>query len=436
MINDKKPLVIYKSKFTLGLNNPDRKVKISDISSRNKIGGIFNYFSNIKKRAINMFDYYEGKINKDKRVNIILENGEYATEEDVSKLKKDYLKYFNNSNLYEGIISFDNDYIDEMINLKDLEKLITKEVLPKFFKNIGYKDVKNMAYIAALHANTDNYHFHIAFIEKKPNFINANGEITYRRKGKLSQNEIIFIKNETIHSIKRHKEFTPLVIMTNKEIDDLKKYFKPGEKNYILKNYDDLILEENILRLGELLYKKRKDKKEKIKFNSIYDKEITSLTKNIKNYLFKNKKSELYQKDNEFKQSIKMINNYFYNINKENNNKRRKFNSEYAISKQEYIDNYIYNAIVNHSYFKYSKIKENRNYLNENDIIKEIILKKYKRNKKQTKKDILINYLKNNNEKLKYKNINQIEESIKNINAEMEEAIEEFSKLFQNDYSK
>jgi len=436
MNKDKIPLVIYKSKFTLALNSPDRKVKISDISGRNKIGGIFNYFSNIKKRAVNMFDYYEGKINKDVRVNIVLESGEYATEDDVIKLKQDYIKYFNNSNLYEGIISFNNDYIDEMIDLRDLEKLISKEVLPKFFKNIGYKNPKDMAYIVALHSNTDNYHFHVAFIEKKPNYINSNGEITYRRKGQISKSEINFLKNETIHAIKRHKEFTPLVLKTNKEIDDLKKYFKPGEKNYILKNPGDLILEENILRLGELLYKKRNNKKGKIKFNSIYDKEIKTLTKNIKKYLFKDKKSSLYQKEKEFKNTIKDINTYFYKINKENNNSKNKFNSDYAIKKQEYIDNYIYNAIVNHSYFKYSKIKENQNYLNENDIIQEIILKKYKKNKKQSKKDILINYLKNNNDKLRYQNRNQIEQSIKKINDEMDEAVEEFSKLFQNDYAK
>ena len=60
----------------------------------------------------------------------------------------------------------------------------------------------------------------------------------------------------------------------------------------------------------------------------------------------------------------------------------------------------------------------------------------YKKNHKQSKTEILINYLKNNNDKLKYKNKYKIEESIKNINLEMEEAITEFSKLFQNDNNK
>ena len=40
------------------------------------------------------------------------------------------------------------------------------------------------------------------------------------------------------------------------------------------------------------------------------------------------------------------------------------------------------------------------------------------------------------NDKLKYKNKYKIEESIKNINLEMEEAKTEFSKLFQNDNNK
>ena len=60
----------------------------------------------------------------------------------------------------------------------------------------------------------------------------------------------------------------------------------------------------------------------------------------------------------------------------------------------------------------------------------------YKRTHKQSKSDILINYLKNTNERLQFKNKYKIEESIKNLNYEMEEAVSEFSKLFQNENNK
>ena len=50
-----------------------------------------------------------------------------------------------------------------------------------------------------------------------------------------SRFNFIFLKNEVLHVIDRHREFTPLVKKTNLEIDKLKQYFNPKERNYILK---------------------------------------------------------------------------------------------------------------------------------------------------------------------------------------------------------
>lgn len=431
----KTPKVVFKSRFEFALEHPDRKINRTDVSARNIIGGMYNYFSNVKKRAMNMFDYFEGRINKIERANLVLENGKYATKEDIEKRKKDYVKYFKKSNLWQGIISFDNEYINESIELESLEKKMVKEVLPRFFRKCGFKDIDKMSYQIALHTNTKHYHFHISFIEKAPNYICDNGSIKHRRKGVLSSAEKNFLKNEVIHMIDRHKEFTPLVISSNEKIEEIKKYFKPNTRNFILYNYDDLILEENILRLGSLLDKKRNGKSSKIKFNSIYDKEIKDLTKNIKNYLFNNKKSELYKHNKEFNNSINNINEYFLKISKENNIKA-KYESDYSKNKRQYVDNFVYNAIVNSALYKYEKVKRKSKLIKSDDIINEAIFKMYKKNHKQSKSEILINYLKNNNDKLKFKNKYKIEVSIKNINYEMEEAQKEFSKLFQNENNK
>lgn len=428
------PKVIFKCKFQLALQSPDRYLKYNSKTASNQINGMFNYFSNIQKRAVNMFDYYEGKINKKEKVNLILEDGNYASEEEVIKRKKQYLKYFEKSNLWLGIISFNNDYIDQSIELKQLEKKIAKEVMPKFLKYCGFKDIDNMSYQIALHTNTKHYHFHISFIEKKPNYYSSNGNINYRRKGVITKEELNFMKREIVHTIERHKEFTPLVINTNKEIDELKKYFSPKERNYVLKNIDDLVLEENILKLGELLYKKRNDFDKKIKFNSINDKEIKQLTKNIKQYLFKNEKSSLYKKDDEFEKSLDNLNDYFSKVNNENNIKN-KLDNTYVKNKKEYLDNYIYNSLVNYSLYKYKKTTDS---IKSEEVIQEAVMKLYKKKKSNSKVNILLNYLSNNTNKLKFPNKYKIEQSIKNINSEMEEAINEFSKLFQtdNDYSR
>lgn len=425
--------VIFKNKYYKAINSPDRKFIPNEKNLQSKINDMFEYFSDEEKRAINLFDYYTGKINKKENVNLVLEDGKYATEEEIEKRKKQYRKYIQNSNLYLGILSFNNDYIDESIELRELEEKVAKEAIPKFLKYCGFKDIKKMSYQIALHTNTDNYHFHIAFIEKEPNYENYNGDIKYRRKGTFTKKERNYFRSEVIHLIERHKYFTPLVKTTNHEIDKLKKYFSPKERNFVLRNVNDLVLEENIIKLGYLIYSKRECSKAKVKFNSIYDKEIKDLTKSIKKHLFNDKKSELYKQDKIIKDSLYDINKYFQRIHKANDIKS-KFKSEYAREKEKYIDNYVYNAIVNYSLNKYKYLsKNNVKGLTEDELLQEIVLKNYKKTKSRGKFEILVNCLKNTDNNKKFVNRKQIEQSIKKINAEMEEAITEFSKLFSEE---
>ena len=317
------------------------------------------------------------------------------------------LSYGNNNETY--MITF----IDNNIELSNLEKKIVKEVLPKFFKYCGFEDTKKLSYQIALHTNTKHYHFHFSFIEKGPNYKCSDGKIRYRRKGSLSNKEIKFLKNEIIHVIDRHREFTPLVISSNQKIEEIKKYFKSTERNFILRNPNNLVLEENILRLGKMLYDIRSDKSGKIKYNSIYNKEIKELTKNIKKYLFKDRNSELYKKDTEFKDSLNRINNYFYSITKGNNISLKKYKSEYSIKKQNYIDNYVYNAIVNHAFYKFGKLRDKKGNISDNDILQETILKIYNKNRKQTKYDLFLNYISHASKQKQYKNKYQVEQTIK-----------------------
>ena len=60
------PKVVFNYKFELAINNPDRHRR-----SENKIikrtVGMFDYYSNVKKQAMNIFDYYTGDINKNEK---------------------------------------------------------------------------------------------------------------------------------------------------------------------------------------------------------------------------------------------------------------------------------------------------------------------------------------------------------------------------------
>ena len=55
-----------------------------------------------------MLDYFSGDLTKDTKMNIIFEDGKYATKEQIEK-KLDYTKYIENSNIYKLVILFQKD---------------------------------------------------------------------------------------------------------------------------------------------------------------------------------------------------------------------------------------------------------------------------------------------------------------------------------------
>lgn len=417
------PKVVIMNKYTPSYKNLnftyDSKQKVY-----NSTMNMFDYYSDNKKKAFFMLDYFSGKIGKDKEMNIIFENGEYATKSEIEKRKVDYTKYIENSNIYKLVISFPENYLEENVDIKELEKAMAKDIVPQFLKKCGFQDMKKMSYQFSLHTNTDNLHFHLSFAEKSPNYL-SYGKIQYRHNGELTQEELNFFKNEILHYIEKEKIFTPLLKETNQELESLKKYFNPKDKNFLLRNKDDIIMEEKILKLGELINEKRENSNQRIKFNSIKDKEIVKLTKEIKKAIFSKENNNFKDEYNEFKNTLREINEYFTNIAEDNHGK---VDDTLIKNKNKYFDNYVLNAIVNHANYIYRKSK-----IYENDIIGEIVYKEYKRNKKRTRYDILSSFLSSKNKSNQFKNKYQVMQAVKNINYELEEAEKEFEKLFKID---
>ena len=212
---------------------------------------------------------------------------------------------------------------------------------------------------------------------------------------------------------------------TNKNIEELKKYFSPKDKNFLLNNKEDILLEEKVLKLGELLNQSRNSDR-RIKFNSIKDKEIISLTKDIKKYVFSKDNPEFKELHKEFKNNLNSINDYFKSIAVSNHSDT--VDDSLIKNKQNYFDNYVLNAIVNHANYKYKKLK-----FTEDELLREIVHKEYKKNKAMSKYDIVRNLLSNTSNSLKFKNKYQIRQAVRNINDELEEAQKDFDKLFQVD---
>lgn len=412
--------VMVKNQFTPSYRNLnfefDTKEKVYN-SAMNMI----DYFSDIKKEAFYMIDYFTGKIGKDKETNLVLENGKYANKEEIEHRKKEYTNYIKNSNVFRLIISFPEGFLEENVDIKKFEQDLAKEIIPMFLKKCRFKDIKNMSYQLALHANTDNLHFHLSIAEKKPNYLITKNKVSYRYKGMFTQEELSFLKNEILHHIEKGQIYTALLEKTNNEIEDLKKYFNPKDRNFILKGKEDILIEDRILKLGLLMFEQDLNSDKKIKYNSIKNKEIKNLTKEIKNYIFKN---ELKNEYNNFLKGLEDINKYFESISKEN--KIKIVNDSLIKRKKEYLDNYVLNAIVNHAKKEY-KTKE----MNEEQLIKSIVQKTFKKSKHKTKYDVIKNNLIHSVKSNQYINQYQMNQAVKSINYELDEAVKEFDKLFK-----
>lgn len=450
-MSKKSPNVIFKSKYCLALNSRDNKNTYFNYKEDRlkDVDDMIDYFSNEKKKTVGMFEYYMGHTRGEK-YNLILENGNYATKKDVKKIKEDYKKYIENSNLWKGILSFKKEYLDENIDIKTLERKIAKEVMPQFLKYCGFKDIKNMSYVFSIHTNRKHQpHIHFAFIEKKPNYLYCNNKINYRRKGKITLDEQRYLKRLVELVIEREKYYTPLLKKTNEDIDYLKSYFNPKEKNFILKNISEIYVEEDILKLGELLkeYRERYNQSSgRIKYNSIKNdrlgQEIKTLTKRIKKYLFNDSTSILYSGKKDINNDLQKLNDYFDMLNQNNNIEELIRNNSIVNKKQEYIDNYIFNSIVNHSLYKYNQIslivknKSKKDIISIEDLIQELAYQNREKkllDDKKRRKQILDNYFEGTDSITRFPNKYKVEKALKNINYEMEKASQEFSKLFNYD---
>ena len=71
-----------------------------------------------------------------------------------------------------------------------------------------------------MHGNTNHLHLHLGFAELKPNHINRDGKILYRRLGMITEEEKNYFKNELLIAIERNSVMKPMLVETNKDIDD------------------------------------------------------------------------------------------------------------------------------------------------------------------------------------------------------------------------
>ena len=401
----------------------------------------------------NLFDYFMGG-KKDEQVMLDnqmrrekmaqLKTGKFLTDRDVPSMQKRWSNYIEDSNIQMTVLSFYQDYVDENIDIHNLQAKISTDIMPKFLSYCGYEDpMKNLEWVVSLHNDRENnYHFHISWIERNKCYRNKKGELEHRIQLKLSDDEINFLKRQTSLTIERNKLYKPALIKLNKDIKEFQSFFNPKSFNFCIKNYNDLQFEEKIIRLGFLLNKVRSDKRKYIKYNSLpkdeTGKNIRKLATEIKRELFKLPEIKVLKK--QIYQSIDNINNILIDIDKRNNISKVGFQNilenKLIKEKLERTDSYVLNAIVNHALYNieyYTKrLKKNNLNINIYDIISEVSVYAYKqefselKNKpiKNFKKKLLLNFFNNKNYKPK------MIKALESLDYNQRQAEELFKELF------
>ena len=367
-------------------------------------------------------------------------------------LKTIMTNYLEDSNVNLAVLSLYQEYVDENINIDDLQREVAMKIMPKFLKYCGYeKPDKNLEWVVSLHCDRENnYHFHIAWIEKNKCYKLKNNTLGHRYKLKLDENENNFMKRQVSLSIERNKLYRPALIKINEDIEHLQSYFNPKDKNFTLKNISNLDLEEDIVRLGFLLIQVRNADKKYIKYGSLpkneVGKEIRYITNEIKNKLFSSNVG-LNLSKKEIKESIENLNNIFLGIDKRNNISNIGFESAFdnkmIKGKIEKADNYILNAIVNHALYNYDRSikKKNKvtNKISLEDLINEIAIMVYKKNNdyQKNKQKFRIKTLENYFIYGSYKNYDKLSSSLRRLSKDSDEAAKQFYEILSdNSYDK
>ena len=417
------PKVVNPSRFVYAKNNIDSKYSNAK-KNEFAVSNMKNYMRK-KQTVMNMVAYYNGELKGKEFHSYLMEDGHNATDEEANKRQKAYLKAWNNSNVYQTVLSFDNDFIDKNISLEKLNKQLMTKLIPMYLKKIGFQDPKKMLYNASLHldSKSGHYHYHISFAEKEPNYKSPSAKKymkpVYRRRGTIDVEDFNFFKRSVTLEVEREGLLRDKRIELNKDIEEIKKKFNIKSENYILFHISDLALEDKIDKLSTLLKEERLTKEKKIKFNSLKNKEIKSLTKEITNDIFN---SLLKEEKESFDKHLSEINDYYQKLNNDNNIKEKIISSVESVKKKEYVNNYVYNAIVN------GLNTINKKGITREDLLKEIIRKNYP-DRIPDKKRNIINHI------LKKPSKAQIIKGIKSLKDEMEKASQEFSKSFQVTYN-
>jgi len=181
-----KPAVVIKSKFIAGSDG----------------GTSFNDYLNYMDRSethdkVNAFEKYQDYMsNEEKSTGLFTSSKDSLNDKDKEYFKEEFKKsQESGSNLWQDVISFDNDWLKEsgVLENKNIDNKqiqdATRSAVQDMLKKEGMID--SAIWTGAIHYNTDNIHVHVAIVQTK----------NFKERGKRKQASIDSMKSKVANKI-------------------------------------------------------------------------------------------------------------------------------------------------------------------------------------------------------------------------------------------
>lgn len=271
--------------------------------------------------GINEFESYQDYMsNEEKSTGLFTLHQDKLSDDDKNKYKDIFKEsQEKGSNLWQDVISFDNDWLKENGILKgnniDNKKIqqATRQAVNEMLKKEGLID--SAVWTGAIHYNTDNIHVHVAIVQTKD----------FKERGKRKQSSIDSMKSKVVNNIMdRSKQNEKL----NEFIRDKVIGSKQKDSLMSLKNR---VVNRDMVKQFKKIHSLLPDDKRMWKYNmnAIQDvrPEIDKLTKM---YIQKNFKEEYKEFEKQLDKEVELHKKTYGNSARSEKYKETKMNDLYA----------------------------------------------------------------------------------------------------------
>ncbi|MDD3862606.1 MAG: relaxase MobL [Clostridia bacterium] len=276
------PPVVYIAEYIptekMIISNPKKYGKYLNkrnfYTSKNSSNDYVNYVHTGKPNE-KIEDYIEYTADREKSGGIFSSNG-LLTQTEINALKQSLRA--TQSPIWNGIISFEKEFGNELMESTDKAIELLKRLMPIFLKNAKF-DIANITWYAGLHENTDNKHIHISFFENQPLRYRANKKGLHFSNGAISK--------YAMEKFKIDIELKLRDMQTYKLRDKLLAEFDKSKENFEKYHKKDLLKLADILPQGRIGYNSKNMVMYKDKVNSVVNKIMqnsTLLQKFLKDY--------------------------------------------------------------------------------------------------------------------------------------------------------